>query len=371
MTTSWQQVARDELAAIDVAGRRRALRTFDARGPVGTFAGREVVSFAGNDYLGLSAHPTVIAAAVAAEQQWGTGATASRLVVGDRPVHGQLERAYADWKGAEAAVVTSSGFAANLAVLSTFGASDVTILSDEWNHASIVDGCRLARARTAIYRHGDLESFDAVLAATPGRVIVVTDSVFSMDGDVAPLDGLASRCVVRGALLVIDEAHEVFPTGFVPPAELDVVRVGTLSKTLGSMGGIVAGPQSLIDLIINRARPFIFSTGLTPAAAAAAAAAIEIVREAEGAALLARLRQHVDCVRPGHPSPIVPVILGAESAALAAAAELLDLGLLVPAIRPPTVAVGTARLRITLCSAHEDADVARLVDALHAAGWLS
>lgn len=361
-STAW---VRDQLDAVRAADRWRATRAFDAAGPTGVVGGRSVVSFAGNDYLGLSTHPAVRAAARDAIARWGTGATASRLVVGTRPVHDDLEAALADWKGAEAAVVAPSGYAANLAVLTALGGPDCLVVSDELNHASIIDGCRLSRSAVAVARHGDAAHVEELLRtrAQP-RALVVTDSVFSMDGDEAPVADLAEICVDHGAALVLDDAHAVLGPDVPATGGLLLVRVLTLSKALGSMGGAVVADRDVVDLVVNRARPFIFTTGLSPADAAAGLAAIGVVRSEEGAALLARLRDLVDRVRPGHPSPIVPVVLGEERAALAAADALLERGLLVPAIRPPTVAPGTSRLRIALSAAHTDAHVDALLDAL-------
>ncbi len=331
-----------------------------------------MVSFASNDYLGLSCHPQVIAAARRALDQWGTGATASRLVVGHRPCHDDLEHELAAWKGCDAAVVLPTGYAANLAVLGVVGGPDTVILSDELNHASLIDGCRLSRSEVTVYRHSDLDDLDSLLARhRDRRLVVATDSVFSMDGDVVDLPALAAVCSSHDALLVLDEAHTVFETD--TPVDLsdmgaEVLRVGTLSKTLGSLGGYVAGPQNLVDLIINRARPFIFSTGSTPADTAAALAALRIVRSPEGVALVDRLRALVDRLAPGHPSPIVPIIVGGEAEALDAAAALAERGLLVPAIRPPTVAPGTSRLRVTLSAVHSDDEVDRLCVALDELG---
>jgi 8-amino-7-oxononanoate synthase len=345
---------------------------------------REVVSFASNDYLGLTHHPDVVAAAHAALDRWGAGTGASRLVVGSRPLHGELEAELAVWKHAEDAMLFPTGFAANLGLMSTLGGADVTILSDELNHASVIDGCRLARAQVRVFRHGDLEHLGQLLAATAGQAspregsqtpgatrglaLVVTDSAFSMDGDVADIDGLLRLCDRYRALLALDEAHAVLgpevPCDGADASAVPVLRMGTLSKALGSLGGFVAGPRPFIDLLRNRARSFIFTTASTPADTAAALAALRTVRSPEGEALRRRLRHHVDRLRPGHPTPIVPVVMGTEDAALAAAASLLDQGLLVPAIRPPTVPAGTSRLRVTLSAAHTDDQVGRLLTAL-------
>jgi 8-amino-7-oxononanoate synthase len=322
-----------------------------------------VVSFASNDYLGLSFHPAVVQAARHALDRWGAGATAARLVVGSRPVHAELEHELATWKGTEASVLFPTGFAANLGVLSTFGEPGVLVVSDELNHASIIDGCRLSRATVEVYPHGDVARVDALLTAWPGRAIVVTDTVFSMDGDVAPVDDLIDVCERHRALLVLDEAHAVLGPEVAPHGG-DVLHVGTLSKTLGSLGGFVAGRRRLTDLLVNRSRPYIFTTASTPADTAAALAALRVLRSGEGAALVARLRGHVARVRPGHPSPIVPIVLGDEESALAASAALLEQGVLVPAIRPPTVPVGTSRLRVALSAAHTDEQIDRLLAGL-------
>ncbi|HEX4902752.1 MAG TPA: 8-amino-7-oxononanoate synthase [Acidimicrobiales bacterium] len=356
---------RSQLDEVRGADRWRTTRSFDAAGQAGTLHGRPVVSFAGNDYLGLSTHPVVVRGAHDALDRWGAGTTASRLVVGTRPVHDDLEAALAAWKGTEAAVVLPSGYAANLAVLTSFGGPDCLVVSDELNHASIIDGCRLARSPVAIARHADPDHVDRLLASrTVDRALVVTDAVFSMDGDEAPVAALAEVCARHQALLVLDEAHAVLGPDVPDVPGLSMVRVLTLSKALGSLGGAIAGTRDAVDLVVNRARPFIFTTGLSPADAAAALAAVGIVRSAEGSELRSRLRDLVERVRPGHPSPIVPVVLGEERAALDASTALLEEGLLVPAIRPPTVAPGTSRLRIALSAAHTDAQVDRLLAAL-------
>jgi 8-amino-7-oxononanoate synthase len=365
---SWTAWVRAEAGAIRSAGRWRAPRTFDALGPEGSVDGRAVVSFASNDYLGLSAHPAVIAAAVAATERWGTGSTASRLIVGTRPCHTDLERELASWKGCARAVLFATGYAANLGVLGVFGGPDVTIVSDELNHASIVDGCRLSRSTVRIARHNDVDHVAELLATAPGRAIVVTDSVFSMDGDEAPVAAVAAVCAQHGALLVLDEAHAVLGPDVPALPGLDVLCVGTLSKSLGSLGGWVAGPSALIELVINRARSFIFTTAPSPADVAAALAALQIVRSSEGAALRGRLRRSIDRLAPGHPAPIVPIVLGDEQRALDASAALGELGLLVPAIRPPTVPPGSSRLRVALSAAHTDEMIDRLLAGLATVG---
>jgi 8-amino-7-oxononanoate synthase len=362
---TWSDRIEGDLAAIRRADRWRQPVAVDADGPVtGVVDGQPMVSFAANDYLGLTRHPAVLAAAHDALDRWGAGSGASRLVVGSRPVHGELEAALARWKRTEDAVLFPTGFAANLGVLATFGRSDVTVLSDELNHASIIDGCRLARAAVQVYRHRDLDDLADRLAAVHGPAMIVTDSVFSMDGDCVDLATLSGLARERDALLVVDEAHAVL--GPEVPARSDgtILRVGTLSKTLGGLGGFVAGPRSCVDLLRNVARPFIFTTAPTPADTAAALAALRVVTSVEGEALVARLRGHVNRFCPGYPSPIFPVVLGAEADARRAADVLAERGLLVPAIRPPTVPPGTSRLRIALSAAHEDHQVDALLAAL-------
>lgn len=362
----WRRWIESQLDEVRSAGRWRQIRSFDALGPAGRLAATPVVSFASNDYLGLSAHPAVITAAQEALTRWGAGATASRLIAGTRPNHLELERELADWQGCEAALVFSSGYSANLGVLSTLGGPGVTVCSDELNHASVVDGCRLGRASVQVYRHADVDHLETLLANAPGRRLVVTDTVFSMDGDVAPLDALQECCRRHDALLVLDEAHAVLSpvAGVVGDDGPETVRVGTLSKTLGSHGGWVAGSAGLVDLLVNRARSFIFTTGLTPADAGAALAALRILRSGEGETLISQLRAGVDRLSPGHPSPILPIVLGSEARAVEAAAALLDHGMLVPAIRPPTVPPGTSRLRVTISARHTDDMIDRLLTAL-------
>jgi 8-amino-7-oxononanoate synthase len=374
----WADRVRARLDTVVARGRWREPREFDAFGPGGALEGRPVVSFASNDYLGLSAHPAVVAAGIEALRRWGAGAGASRLVTGSRPVHTALERALAQWKETDAAICFPTGFAANLGALSVLGGPEVRVLSDELNHASIIDGCRLSRSQLSIYRHCDVAHLAALLEMDPATpTIVVTDTVFSMDGDVAPVHEIAALCRRHGALLLVDEAHAVLgphlPRHLTHDPGLTLVRMGTLSKTLGSLGGFLAGSRDVIDLMVNLARPYIFTTALTPADAAAALAALGVLRSPEGDALVARLADLVARVdvprRRGEAggagaSPIIPVILGSEERAIKASASLLAEGLWVPAIRPPTVPVGTSRLRVTLSAAHTDQQVTRLIQAL-------
>ncbi|HEX7096641.1 MAG TPA: 8-amino-7-oxononanoate synthase [Acidimicrobiales bacterium] len=365
---SWRAWIDARLDEVRAKGQWRSVRDLSSGTPSTRLVAeaRDVITFASNDYLGLSQHPRVIAAAVAALERYGTGAGASRLVVGSRPVHHELECALAEWKGTDAAILFPTGYMANVGVLTALAADvETVIVSDERNHASIIDGARLARGRVEIFHHGDLDQLEALLRDAP-RALVITDTVFSMDGDVAPVDDLVACCRRHGALLVLDEAHAVL--GPTSPAGNDVVLVGTLSKALGSVGGFVAASREVVDLLRNTARSFIFTTAPAPADSAAALAALEVVRSSEGDELRRRLRANVDRVRPGHPSPIVPVIVGDERDAIAASDALLERGLLVPAIRPPTVPPGTSRLRVALSAAHTSSQVDMLVAALRDLG---
>jgi 8-amino-7-oxononanoate synthase len=367
MARPWSSLVEARNERLHAEDRWRSPVTFDARGPEGELVedGRKVVAFASNDYLGLSSHPMVVAAAHEALERWGTGAGASRLVTGSRPVHKELEAALANWKGTDRAAVFPTGFAANLGVLGAFGDRGVLICSDELNHASIIDGARLSHAEVAVYRHRDLEHLEVLLRDATGPALVVTDVVFSMDGDVAPVKDIAAACRRHGALLVLDEAHAVLgPDVDGDLDDVDVLRVGTLSKTFGSLGGFVAGSRSFIDLVENRARSYIFTTAPTPPDTAAALAALHILSTPEGDRLCTRLANHVERVAPGHPSPIIPIVLGSDERAMTASKALRDHGVWVPAIRPPTVAPGTARLRVTLSAAHTSAHIALLLDAL-------
>jgi 8-amino-7-oxononanoate synthase len=358
----WERWADAQLQEVKAKGQWRQLRMREGNGPRVLVDGRPVVSFASNDYLGLSVHPRVQAASAEAVARWGSGSGSSRLIVGNLGVHAELEEVIAEWTQTDAALVFTSGYQANLGVMATFGAGAL-IVSDELNHASLIDGARLARSRVVVYRHGDVDHAANLVASAEGRALVVSDTVFSMDGDVADVAALSEVCAQWGALLVLDDAHAVLERPAVG-SSVSCVRIGTLSKALGSQGGFVVGDRRWIDLLVNRARSFIFSTGLAPACAAAATAAIGICRSPEGDRLRAILRRHTDTLRAGHPSPIVPIVIGDESGALAAADQLLGAGLLVPAIRPPTVPPGTSRLRVSLSAAHLDEDVDRLAAAL-------
>lgn len=335
------------------AGLRRALRT---RPPVGA-----ELDLASNDYLGLSQHPDVLDGGVAALRTWGAGAGGSRLVTGNTELHEEFEKALARFVGAESALVFSSGYTANLGAVVALSGPGALVVSDALTHASLVDACRLSRARVIVTPHRDVEAVEAALSSrTEERAIVVTESVFSADGVLAPLRELHEACRRHGALLVVDEAHGLGVRGSGGQGLLhevglasapDVVMTTTLSKALGSQGGVVLGPEAVRAHLIDAARPFIFDTGLAPAAVGAALAALRVLM-AEPQRAQAVLTHAADlaamCGVGDQPdSAVVSVILGEPEVAVAAAAACLDRGVRVGCFRPPTVPVGTSRLRLT------------------------
>jgi 8-amino-7-oxononanoate synthase len=366
------------------AGLSRALTPFDAASPARLARdGRVLVNFASNDYLGLAADPRLAEAAAAAAGRHGWGAGASALVSGWRGPHEALAAALAEFEGVEAIALFPTGFAANLGTIAALVGPGDAVYHDRLNHACLIDGTKLSGASLRVYPHADAGRLEAVLRRERGRfrrVLVATDGVFSMDGDLAPLAELAGVAERFDAMLLVDEAHGtgVFgPDGRGACAELGVadrvpIRVGTLSKALGSLGGFVAGSRRLVDHLVNHARTLIYSTALPPPAVAAAEEALRIARSepwrrerarALGDRLRGMLRSAGLRVLDG-PGPIVPVLVGGPDAAVALAARLRDAGLLVPAIRPPTVPAGTSRLRVSLSAAHEEADVDALLGAL-------
>ena len=359
----------DELAALSARGRRRVERVVTARGGAEVVVdGRTLVNFASNDYLGLALDPRLAAAAAAAESQHGTGAGASRLISGHTAITVELEAALAAWLGVESTRLFNSGYAANTGVVPALAGPGDVIFSDERNHASLIDGCRLSRAQVVVYRHADLTDLEQGLrSVTRRRRFVVTESVFSMDGDVAPLEELVGLAHGYGAAVVVDDAHALGVlghrgAGLGVAAGADVV-IATLGKSVGSAGAFVAGSRSLADFLWNRARTLIFSTGLTTGTQAAALEGVRIASGPEGDERRRRLRDGVARLGPS-PAAIVPVVLGDDRAAVAAAARLEALGYWVPAIRPPTVAEGSSRLRVTLSAAHSTEQIDALVEAL-------
>lgn len=370
-----------ELDAIRADGRWRSLTLAGGAGGTFTEHGRTVLNFSSNDYLDLATDPRVIAGAQRAAAEYGCGATASRLMAGHLPIHATLEQRLAALTGQPAALLFPTGFQANLGVLTALGGAEDVIFSDALNHASIIDGARLARAQVAVYRHADTVHLAALLEqhASARRKIIVTDAIFSMDGDCAPLTEIAALARAHEAMLIVDEAHAVgvYGAGGGLCRELGIVPdvvVGTLSKALGSAGGFAATSPLVRDLLVNRARAFIYTTGLSPANAGAALAALDVL--AEHPALGATLRQRAAAFAkalaaegldvPVRDVPIVPIALGGNEATMQAAQALREAGLWVTGIRPPTVPEGEARLRLTVTLAHSDAALADAAKAIGA-----
>jgi 8-amino-7-oxononanoate synthase len=370
----------DQLAALSAEGLRRELTI--RPGPQQATLATGAINFGSNDYLGLASDPRLTAAAHAAAKEEGWGSGASPLITGRSRYHAELEAALARLEGTEAALLFPSGFAANAGVIPALADRGDIILGDAKNHASIIDGCRLSRAERQVYRHLNLAHLEELLksATSYRRRLIVTDSLFSMDGDVAPLGELASLAQRYDAMLLVDEAHAtgVFGEhggGLVENHHLEEripVRIGTLSKALGTGGGFVCGPQNVIDWLANKARSYVFSTAQPAAVAAAGLAALEIVkREPERRTELldraAHLREalaadgwNIGCST----SQIIPLVIGDVSETMRLAAELREQGFLVPGIRPPTVPAGESLLRISLCYGHTPEMIARLVDVL-------
>ncbi|MGW1228627.1 8-amino-7-oxononanoate synthase [Streptomyces sp. NPDC001478] len=355
------------------AGLVRTLRPRPAEG--------DLLDLASNDYLGLTRHPEVTGAAADAALRWGGGATGSRLVTGSTTLHTALEEELAAFCGFEAALVLSSGYAANLAALTALTGRDSLIVSDAGNHASIVDGCRLARAETAVVPHADPEAVHKTLRAHGGRALVVTDSVFSVDGDAAPLAELAGVCRAEGAALMVDDAHGLGVLGDggrgAPAAAGlagggDVVTTVTLSKSLGSQGGAVLGPARVIDHLVNTARTFIFDTGLAPAAAGAALGALRLLRReperaARAGAVAAALfdgltAAGLTAVRPD--AAVVSVRAPSADSAVRWAADCRAAGVAVGCFRPPSVPDGISRLRLTARADLTREQIARAVETV-------
>ena len=377
------EIARAELDALRARGLLRSLEPL--RTPPGAEIelrpGERLINFSSNDYLGLASDARIAEALAVGTRTWGAGAGASRLVCGDFLPQHELEAELARFASSEAALLFGSGYAANCGILPSFAGPEDLILSDALNHASIIDGCRLSRARVEVYPHGDVGAVEKALRAPARRKIVVTDAVFSMDGDRAPLRELAALCSAAGALLIVDEAHAtgvIGPRGAGLAAELGVaadVRMATLSKAFGVAGAYVAASRAVCDLLLNRARPLIFSTALPPALACAARASLEILAGSEGDARRSRLWSNVRRFAAGlreaglparEDSAIFPVVTGTPDRALAMTAHLRELGILAKPIRPPTVPQGTSRIRFAVTSAHTVEHIDRAIAALRA-----
>jgi 8-amino-7-oxononanoate synthase len=377
---SLDEFASAKLAQLERSSLRRAL--VDTTRLTGIWVlrnGRRLLSFCCNDYLNLSHHPAVKEAAIAALRSYGVGAGASRLVSGNHPLLGELEARLADLKETEAACVFGSGYLANLGIIPALIGPGDLVLIDELAHACLWAGARLARAAVVPFRHADVAHAGALIAELRQhhrRALIATDGVFSMDGDIAPLHALAELAQRHDAWLMSDDAHGFGVVGggrgsnFVEGSSVEVpLQMGTLSKALGAYGGYLCASAAVVDLIRNRARTVIYSTGLPPAMAAAALAALDVIEREPGYAALPLAKAKAFASFAGLPepvSPIVPLLLGEAEAALKAARLLEEEGFLVVAIRPPTVPAGTARLRLTFTAQHPDRDIERLAEVVRA-----
>jgi 8-amino-7-oxononanoate synthase len=370
--------ARSELADLEGAGRLRTARVVDGmQGPRAIVDGRSVLNLASNDYLSLAGDPRIVRAAAAVLETAGAGAGASRLIVGNHREHVALEAAVGDWLRVTGVRLFNSGYAANVGTISTLVGAGDTVISDELNHASIIDGCRLSRADVIVVPHRDLGAFERALASRGGRKLVVSESLFSMDGDIADVEALAVVARRHGAALMLDEAHAIGvmgPEGRGIAAARGVVPdvvVGTAGKALGGFGAFVATSRAVAELLWNRARSLVFSTGLPPAVAAGVRAAIEIVRGGDGEERRRAVARNARALRDRIPglggdvaSPIAPLLVGDDRRVMELSSRLYERGVFVQGIRPPTVPVGTARLRISVSAGHSDSDVRAWHDAM-------
>jgi 8-amino-7-oxononanoate synthase len=364
---SLDDFARQKLGALEQAHLRRTLVPTGRSGGLWVERnGRRLLSFSCNDYLGLTQDPALKAAAIAAIEQYGVGAGASRLVTGDHPLYAELEQRLARLKGTEAACVFGSGYLANAGIAPVLAGAGDLILLDELSHSSLWTGARLARAQAQPFRHNDIAHAAELLQEhrkNHQTALIITEGVFSMDGDRAPVAELAALARKFEAWLMVDDAHDLDFTG-AAPADVPLC-IGTLSKAIGAYGGYLCASQPVIDLIRNRARTLIYSTGLPPAVVAAAIAAIDLIEREPGRLAMPVAKAQAFTRTAGLPlaqSSIVPVVIGEAQAAVAASKLLEREGYLAVAIRPPTVPEGTARLRLSFSAAHSDAEIARLAE---------
>jgi len=362
----------ERLDKIREAGLYRRLRSVDRTTPQVHVDGRAVLLFCSNNYLGLAEHPALAQAAAEAALQYGASSAASRLVSGNQPLHDLLETKVAAWKGTEAALIFNSGYAANTGIIAALAGRGDIIFSDRLNHASIIDGALLSGARLVRYPHNDIQALASLLEQhqTNGLRLIVSDGVFSMDGDIAPLAALADLAEQHQALLMVDDAHAGGVLGQQGRGAVELfgltgrvaVQMGTFGKALGSYGAYAACSGQVREYLINKARSLIFSTSLPPAVLAASCAAVDLVQSDEGerlrqqladnGQLLRSLLQSAGCAVPEGTTPIVPLLVGDAEATVVFSSRLLEEGLFVQGIRPPTVPVGTSRLRCTLMASH-------------------
>ena len=380
---------KEQLAELEAQGLAQHPRTLEGEQRARTrFDGHEVINLASNNYLGLAAHPRLKEAAARAAAEFGAGSGAVRTIAGTMTLHRELERRFAEFKGAEAALMFQSGFTSNAGTVAAILGREDVIVSDELNHASIIDGARLSRAEIKVFPHKDAEAADRLLAETavPGRrQLLITDGVFSMDGDIAPVPDLLVVAERRGAIFMIDDAHAsgvLGPGGKgtvahfgLDPRRVDV-QVGTLSKAIGVLGGFIAGPPHLIAWLVNRGRPFLFSTSAPPAVTAACIAALDVI--AEEPERIARLWDNTELFKKGlhdlgfdtgaSETPITPVIVGEEQAAQDLSRLLFEEGVFTPPVVFPTVPKGRARVRTIVTADHTRADLEEALEAFRRAG---
>lgn len=373
--TTLEDYCTGEVRALERADRRRMLKESAREGCHVVQNNQRYISFSCNDYLGLSNDPRVIAAASAAVKQYGNGSGASRLVTGNHPLYAKLEAQIARMKHREAAVVFGSGYMANIGTIPVLVGKGDVIFADKLVHACLLDGAQLSGATIKRFRHNDTAHLAALMAQHRSafkHALVLVDHVYSMDGDVAPLAELSALCHLHKGWLMADDAHGL---GILPHSNNDAVDIwmGTLSKSAGSYGGYVAASRAVVDMLVTKARSLVFSTGLPPATCAGALAALEImeVEPERGKRALALANRVADALGMPHTSsPILPLILGSETRALALSEQLKQRGILAAAIRPPTVPPGTARLRLTFSAGHTDAEVDMLIASLQAKSGL-
>jgi glycine C-acetyltransferase len=380
---------KEHLAELQRAGTALHPRILESEQRARTrFDGRDVINLASNNYLGLAAHPRLKEAAAKAAMEFGAGSGAVRTIAGTMTLHTELERRFAEFKGAEAALMFQAGFTANSGTVAAILTKDDVIVSDQLNHASIIDGARLSKAEIKVFPHKDAAAADRLLAESkaPGRrQLLITDGVFSMDGDIAPLPGLVEVAEKHGAIMMIDDAHASGVLGAggkgtvshfgLDPKRVDV-QVGTLSKAIGVLGGFIAGPSHLIEWLVNRGRPFLFSTSAPPAVAAACLAALDVIRDEPER--IDRLWSNTNVFKKGlhglgfdtgaSETPITPVIAGEEAKAVELSRLLWEEGVFSPAIVFPTVAKGQSRVRTIVTADHSNEDLTEALDAFERVG---
>jgi glycine C-acetyltransferase len=380
----------DQLAEMETQGRHFKLHVLEGeQKPVATFDGKEVINLSSNNYLGLTTHKALRKAAIEAVRKYGAGAGAVRTIAGTMTLHMELEQQIAKFKNTEACVVFQSGFTANAGTVSAILGKEDLIISDELNHASIIDGCRLSRATIKVFKHRDISDCRRICeetAAWPGHKLLITDGVFSMDGDIAPLKELCDLAEKYNCIMMVDDAHSSGVLGRGGRGTVDHlgchgrvhIQVGTLSKAIGVMGGYVCGSRELIDFLYHRARPFLFSTSHPPASAAACQAAFTLLDSPEGERLVKKLWANTKFFKrqlkkkgfkfAGSETPIVPIHVGDAAKAREFSRKLFEAGLYAPAVGFPVVAEGKARLRAIVTATHKRADLERACEILSEVG---